>query len=169
MLLMARHPWGLPGDIPVPGDYNVDNKADLALYRPSTGQWFIRDVAGNILSYGTPWGLPGDTPVPGDFNADGKADLALYRPTAGQWFIRSLAGNVYASGTSWGLGNDIPVPRVLTIARTNSIQPASLSTTRSASVPIPLMSQLPIDLPSWASAWRSQRNKRALALRQSST
>ena len=45
--------WGLDGDVPVPGDYDGDGVTDLAVWRPSTGMWFIRtsgsgytDVAG---------------------------------------------------------------------------------------------------------------------------
>jgi hypothetical protein len=31
--------WGLPGDVPVPGDYDGDRRMDLAVYRPPTGVW----------------------------------------------------------------------------------------------------------------------------------
>ena len=38
--------WGVNslGDVPVPADYNADGRADVAVYRASTGDWFIRNV-----------------------------------------------------------------------------------------------------------------------------
>jgi hypothetical protein len=58
----AAQQWGLPGDLPVPGDYDGDGKTDYAVWRPTTGTWFIIPSANPAAAIGTHWGLPGDTP-----------------------------------------------------------------------------------------------------------
>ena len=80
------------------GDYNGDGTTDLAVWRPSTGVWWVR----GILT--VQWGLPGDIPVPGDYNGDGTTDLAIWRPSTGTWWIRGVAT------VQWGKPSDIPVP-----------------------------------------------------------
>ncbi len=49
--------WGAPGDVPVPGDYDGDGFTDVAVYRPSTGVWFVPN------SSPIHWGVRGDVPL----------------------------------------------------------------------------------------------------------
>ena len=75
--------FGDPSDIPMPGDYNGDGVTDIAVYRPTSGQWFVRN------QFAVSFGDPGDIPVPADYNGDGKMDVAVYRLSTGQWFVRN--------------------------------------------------------------------------------
>jgi len=93
-------------------DYDGDGRADVAVYRQTTGEWFIRQSKDGRLMY-QPWGAPslGDVPVPADLNGDGKADIAVYRRSTGQWFgALSLAGPYLQVAWGAALGDDLPVP-----------------------------------------------------------
>jgi uncharacterized repeat protein (TIGR03803 family) len=100
------------GDLPVPADYDGDGRADLAVYRQATGQWFILpSLMGQLRTVW--WGAPalGDLPVPGDYDGDGKADIAVYRDTTGEWFVLNSATETLLR-VEWGGPDqsDIPVP-----------------------------------------------------------
>lgn len=86
--------WGLVGDLPVPADLDGDNKADLVVWRPWSGEWYARLSSrsysanrGDIVV--VQWGLPTDHPLAGDYDRDGKADLVVWRPETGTWYFRS--------------------------------------------------------------------------------
>ncbi|MFD4669911.1 S8 family serine peptidase [Lentzea sp. NPDC058450] len=93
LLLNSRYTFGGPD-----GDYNDDQRTDTTVWRPSTGQWFVRNIST------TAWGQQGDVPVPGDYNGDGVSDAAVWRPSTGQWFVNGQFT------VAWGQQGDIPVP-----------------------------------------------------------
>ena len=105
----VNYPWGAPGDVPVAADYDGDGKADPAIYRPTTGGWWILKSGTGFTGYmNYAWGLPGDAPVVADYDGDGKADPAIYRAATGAWWILKTSNGTYGSYT-WGTSADIVV------------------------------------------------------------
>ena len=110
-------PWGIPGDVFTPVDFDGDHKSDIAVWRqgPPFGSFFyILQSATGTLRTDT-FGQTGDDPtVVGDYDGDGKADPAVYRQgaTAGAhsfWYYRSSINGLII-GTEWGQNVDFPVP-----------------------------------------------------------
>ena len=88
--------------------------ANLAVYRPTDGGWYIRysSIGFALSQFGFQWGLPTDTPIVADFDGDGRTDLAVYRPSDGGWYIRDSSNgySVNLDCHQWGLPTDTPVP-----------------------------------------------------------
>ncbi|MGN9914230.1 S8 family serine peptidase [Phytohabitans sp. LJ34] len=81
-----------------PADYDGDRASEIAVWRPSTGDWHIRGFG--VVQ----WGGHGDVPVPGDYTGDGRAEIAVWRPSTGDWHIRGVGV------VQWGHKTDLPVP-----------------------------------------------------------
>jgi hypothetical protein len=120
--------FGLPGDMPVVGDWSGNGVAKFGVFRcPAVGQpgvcTWILDYAGKkaydpstavMLSYG----LPGDLPVVGNWTGNGTADqVGVFRcPASGQgvctWIVNSTGTGFYSSSDAkyqYGLPGDRPI------------------------------------------------------------
>lgn len=91
-----------------PNSFDGDGLTDVAIYRPSVGQWwFLRSSDGSVFA--AEFGTSTDRITPGDWTGDGVADMAFWRPSTGEWFVvRSEDFSFFAF--PFGSSGDIPTP-----------------------------------------------------------
>ena len=109
----TQHPTGGLADVPVPADFDGDGQADLGIWRPDTGEWWVL-ISSNDYDQNSPsffrWGKLGDVPVQADYDGDGRADYAIFRTTENRWYIRESSSS-QSSVTAFGIaGSDTLVP-----------------------------------------------------------
>ena len=102
-------PWGaaVENDSLVPADYDGDGNQEIAVFRRSTGDWWIMTDFISQTSYVEHWGTTNDMACVGDYDGDGKADLCAARAESGQrvWYIRNSSDGSMRREV-YGLSND---------------------------------------------------------------
>ncbi|MBA3352531.1 MAG: VCBS repeat-containing protein [Blastocatellia bacterium] len=88
---------------------NAAPPADLAVWRPSSGVWWVMGGAGGSQPANQSWGLANDKPVVGDYDGDGKTDFSVFRPSTGEWYVLQSSDHTW-SVSAWGTSTDIRVP-----------------------------------------------------------
>jgi uncharacterized delta-60 repeat protein len=87
------------------GDFDRDRRADLSVFRPGNGSWYLLNSSNNTVT-GVQFGAAGDRVAPGDYDGDGRTDIAVFR--SGIWYILGSYNSTFRA-VQWGLGGDIPV------------------------------------------------------------
>ena len=104
--VVASFTWGEAGDRMVPADYDGDGKTDVAMFRPSTGIWYIiESQTGTFRTVS--WGQNGDIPLTRE-GEQRNADLIVFRPSEGRWYIRQGPNDTMFT-VNWGQAGDIPI------------------------------------------------------------
>ena len=78
-------------------DFDGDSRADIAIFRPSTGLWSVRGITRIYF------GQTGDSSIAGDYDGDGIAEVGIFRGSSGLWAVRGIT-RVY-----YGESSDKPV------------------------------------------------------------
>ena len=88
-----------------PFDFDGDGRADISVFRPSTGAWLISQSSNAALN-ATVFGQVGDLIAPADFDGDGRTDIAVFR--FGFWYRLNSLTNQFVA-IQFGSAGDIPM------------------------------------------------------------
>lgn len=116
--------FGLPTDKIVVGDYDSDNRTDIATFQtenqnaPGQGLWqILRSSDNSVQTY--LWGKSGDIPVSLNSDTNNTRDLGVFRPLSGTWYIKRMGdiikplaaefGGQIELTIQWGMNGDKPL------------------------------------------------------------
>lgn len=106
--------FGLPGDVPLMGDWDCDGTATPGMYRPSDGYAYLTNTLppDGGAGVGDPaltffYGIAGDIPIVGDWDNNGCDTLGIYRN--GRVYIKNTLGTGFADfDFFYGVSGDRP-------------------------------------------------------------
>jgi len=100
--------YGIPGDIPLVGDWDCDGDDTVGMFRQSNGYVYLRNTNDFGAADITFWyGIGGDVPFVGDWNGDGCDTIGIYRD--GRVYLRnSLDTGVADLSFFYGIPTDTP-------------------------------------------------------------
>jgi uncharacterized delta-60 repeat protein len=87
-----------------PYDFDGDGKADVSLFRPSEGNWYLLQSTAGFLGFH--FGASADKIAPADYDGDGKTDFGVFRPSENTWYIQNSTTGFTAA--NFGIAEDIP-------------------------------------------------------------
>ena len=70
---------GLPGDLPLAGDWDGDGLDTVGIYRPSNSTFFLANSFDAAPDVELAFGITGDLPLAGDWNGDGTDGVGIFR------------------------------------------------------------------------------------------
>lgn len=88
-------------------DFDGDGLADLAVYHPAGGMWYLLESTTRQMRKQN-WGWSEADPVPGDYDGDGVTDIAVFHQETGNWYIIQSA-TATALRVNWGWNETLPV------------------------------------------------------------
>lgn len=107
-------------------DYDGDGIADVAVRRPNTQYWYVKNSGSMDFNSDRGDGIQRvrfglsaeDIPVPADYDGDGTTDFAVRRPSNFAWYVLNSSGTNFNSERGDGIqrvifgknAEDIPVP-----------------------------------------------------------